>query len=54
MEAFAVGAHPAASLQAPKSHCLPSITLAQLEHQFSSPFCCEIELQIDGMGSDQN
>ena len=36
------------------SACLPSITLAQLEHQFSPPFCCKIELQIDGIGSAQN
>jgi hypothetical protein len=34
--------------------CLPSTTLAHLEHQFSSPFCYKIELQIDGIGSAQN
>jgi hypothetical protein len=34
--------------------CLPSITLAQLEHQFSPSFCCKIEHQIDGIGSAQS
>jgi hypothetical protein len=34
--------------------CLPSTTLAQLKHQFSSPFCYKIELQINGVGSHQN
>ncbi len=29
--------------------CLPSITLAHLEHQFSPPFCYKIQLQINGI-----
>lgn len=53
-QAYEAAGNPVMSMDTKKENCLPSTTLAQLEHQISSRFCYKIELQIDGIRSDQN